>query len=106
MTATSVAGRRFTQSEEFLDLARFIADQSGDPEAAYESFLLGLEMGMACGSLEPEVLSQTVEIGSERWDHVQEDRIISDPRKPMIRKAPPLKFVSSTDFPTEWTLDT
>ena len=106
MTATSVAGRRITQSDEFLDLARCIADQSADPEATYESFLLGLEMGMACGPLEPKVVSQTREIGSERRDHVQEDRIISDPRKPMIRKAPPITFVSSTDFPTEWTLDT
>lgn len=104
MGVTSVEGRQITQTEEFLDLARCIADQSADPDATYESFLLGLEMGLACGPLEPEV-SQTIEMSSERVDRVQEDRIILDPRKPMIRKAPPIRFLSGADFPTEWTLD-
>lgn len=104
MVATSVEGRQVTQTKEFLDLARCIADQSADPDATYESFLLGLEMGMVYGPLQPEV-SETIEIASERVDRVQEDRIISDPRKPMIRKAPPTRFVSGAVFPTEWTLD-
>jgi hypothetical protein len=105
MVATSVEGRQVTQTKEFLDLARCIADQSADPNATYESFLLGLEMGMVCGPLQPGE-RQTTEIGSERVDRVRrEDRIISDPRKPMIRKAPPVRFVSGADFPTEWTLD-
>lgn len=104
MAATSIGELQVTQTKEFLDLARCIADESTDPAATYESFLLGFEMGMVCGPLQP-VASQTFEVGSERADRVQEDRIISDPRKPMIRKAPPTRFVSGADFPTEWTLD-
>lgn len=108
MVATSVEGRQLTYTDEILDLARSLADRSADPDATYESFLLGLELGMARSPLDEALdleATRTTRIVIEGPDYSQEDRIISDPFKPMIRKAPAPRFVSSADFPTEWTLD-
>ncbi len=102
MVVTSVEQRQMTQTEEFLDLARSIADRSADPDATYESFLLGLEMGLVCGPLEP-ALSQA--IGNSRVPRKRDRQVIADPRKPMIRRAAPATVVSSAEFPTEWTLE-
>lgn len=102
MIAIQAGGRQITSAEDMLDVGRSIADRSSDPAATYDSFLLGLEMGMACGALRSGL---SAAIGSARVEHLDEDRVISDPRKPMIRKAPSRPVISGADFPTEWTLD-
>lgn len=95
MEAKSVEKRRIIHTEDILDLARSRAS--------------GREQGMT-----PEPLDEAGDLGTdrattmimERPDDGPEDRVIFDPLKPMIRKAPPAsRFVSGAEFPTEWTLD-
>lgn len=113
MSAASVDRDKITSADELFDMARTIANSSGDPVATYEGFLRGLEMGLTYASLSP-VMSKA--IGNKLADlrprepvHTGADPIeqrpIVDPRKPAIRKAPPRLPVAETDFPTEWTLD-
>jgi hypothetical protein len=108
MLGKSLQKRRRIHREDILDLARSRADRLADLDATHKSYAPGGETSTMPGA--PDGASdletgRTEQMVIERPDHRQEDRIIFDPLKPMIRKvAPPAGFVSSTEFPTEWTL--
>lgn len=113
MSAAGAERRKMTSADELFDEARRLAADSADPEATYEGFLRGLEMGLSAGTLSP-VLSKAIgnRLADLRTDDRESttssparERHIADPRRPMIRKAPERLLLSDIDFPTEWTLE-
>lgn len=113
MGATGATERRIVSADDLFDVARSIADGSADPNATYEGFLRGLELGLTCNTLDP-VLSKAIgnrladllpAASRESESYKPVERVITDPlRKRRRTLAGPLT-ASGTDFPTEWTLD-
>lgn len=113
MVVRGAAEHKVASVEDLFDVARAIADDSADPGATYESFLRGLEMGLAYNTLDP-VLSKA--IGNKLADMrpatrpapVNEpvvERVPVDPKRRRRRHAARPLPSSRTDFPTEWTLE-
>ena len=96
MSATDVADRETTNVEHVCDLVKSVADRSADPEAAYEAFLLGLEMGL--------VYRDQATIQEPTAGRTNTSSAAPEPRKATIRKAPRLIPAEDDNFPTEWTL--
>ena len=113
MEATGATERRIVSADDLFDVARSIADGSDDPNATYEGFLRGVELGLTCNTLDP-VLSKA--IGNlladllpasrpEPETYVPVERVITDPTRKRRRTVALPLTANGTDFPTEWTLD-
>lgn len=110
MASTSATERAVPSADDLFDLAQQLANGSADPDATYEGFLRGLEMGLSCNTLDP---AASKAIGyrlasrlPEHHDVVQDQaRVILDPTRKSVRTAPGPIAAAGADFPTEWTLD-
>jgi hypothetical protein len=110
MASTSATEREVPSADDLFDLAERIANGSADPDATYEGFLRGLEMGLTCNTLDP-VVSKAIGYRladrlPEQHDVVRDDaRVIVDPTRKSVRTAPRPLIADGADYPTEWTLD-